>query len=68
MTVMAYNNILYEVEDRLATITLNRPERRNALSWALLKKAIREKGLRVALEERDRPFGGIVGRYPPVEE
>lgn len=32
------------------------------------KKIIREKGLKAALEERDRPFGGIVGRYPPVEE
>jgi hypothetical protein len=29
---------------------------------------IGEKGLKAALEERDRPFGGIVGRYPPVEE
>ena len=32
------------------------------------KKTIREKGLKAAIEERDRPFGGIVGRYPPVEE
>ena len=51
---MAYNNILYEVEDRLATITLNRPERRNALSWALLyelsdalKKAEKDTDVRV---------------------
>ena len=33
---MSYTNILYGVDDRLATITLNRPERRNALSWPLL--------------------------------
>lgn len=32
------------------------------------KKTIRDKGLKAALEERDRPFGGIVGRYPPVDE
>ena len=30
---MAYENILYDVEDRLATITFNRPERRNAINW-----------------------------------
>lgn len=30
---MVYENILYEVEDRLATITFNRPERRNAINW-----------------------------------
>ncbi len=32
------------------------------------EKTVREKGVKVAAEERDRPFGGIVGRYPPVEE
>jgi hypothetical protein len=26
---------------------------------------IREKGIQGALEWRDGPFGGIVGRYPP---
>ena len=25
-------------------------------------------GIKAAVEERDKPFGGIVGRYPPVEE
>lgn len=35
---MSYEYILYEVDDRLATITLNRPERRNALSWPLLRE------------------------------
>lgn len=33
---MAYENLLYSVEDRVATITLNRPERHNALSTALV--------------------------------
>jgi len=37
-------------------------------SSAAIRKAIKEKGIREAVEERDRPFGGIVGRYPPVEE
>ena len=32
---MEFDNILYGVEDRIATITLNRPEKRNALSPAL---------------------------------
>lgn len=35
---MDYEAILYDVEDRIATITLNRPERMNAFSDALLKE------------------------------
>ncbi len=31
------------------------------------RKIRQEKGMRAALEWRDGPFGGIVGRYPPVE-
>ena len=33
---MAYENILYEASDRIARVTLNRPEKLNALSHALL--------------------------------
>ena len=33
---MSYQNLLYSVDDRVATITLNRPERHNALSAALV--------------------------------
>jgi enoyl-CoA hydratase/carnithine racemase len=33
---MSYHNLLYSVDDRVATITLNRPERHNALSTALV--------------------------------
>ena len=53
---MTYKNILYGVDDRLATITLNRPERRNALSWPLLYE------LRDALKqaEKDREVRVII--------
>src|SRR6185437_14844750 len=34
--LMSYENLLYAVEDRVATITLNRPERMNALSLKLI--------------------------------
>ncbi|MBM9464057.1 enoyl-CoA hydratase/isomerase family protein [Aeromicrobium sp. YIM 150415] len=37
---MEYENILYGVEDKIATITLNRPEKRNALSPALRRELI----------------------------
>lgn len=37
---MEYENILYSVEDRIATITLNRPEKRNALSPALRRELV----------------------------
>ena len=32
---MAYQFIQYEIEDRLATITFNRPARRNAIHWPM---------------------------------
>ena len=37
---MSYENLLYSVEDRVATITLNRPERMNALSQKLVDEII----------------------------
>jgi enoyl-CoA hydratase len=33
---MTYENITYTLEERICRITLNRPEKRNALSWPLL--------------------------------
>jgi enoyl-CoA hydratase/carnithine racemase len=33
--------ILYAVDDRVATITVNKPERRNAMSYATLAEAAR---------------------------
>jgi enoyl-CoA hydratase len=42
---MAYQHILYEVADKLATITFNRPERRNAINWPMsseISRALKE--------------------------
>ena len=36
----AYSNILYSASDRIARITLNRPEKRNALSFELRKEFV----------------------------
>lgn len=45
---MDYDNIVYSVKDRIATITLNRPERRNALSFGLRRDIVN------ALKEAER--------------
>ena len=37
---MAFETILYETADKVARITLNRPERRNALSWQLRRELV----------------------------
>lgn len=36
VAVMAEPELLYELSDGIARLTLNRPERRNALSWSML--------------------------------
>ena len=53
---MTYENLLYGIEERVCTITLNRPEKMNALSWALRQEFM------VALKtaERDSEVGCIV--------
>jgi enoyl-CoA hydratase/carnithine racemase len=33
---LEFESLLYDVADRVATITINRPERRNALSWTVM--------------------------------
>jgi len=33
---MEFESLLYDVADGVATITINRPERRNALSWTVM--------------------------------
>ncbi len=56
------SEILYRVEERIARITLNVPNKRNALSFKMrdefvsaLKRA-EAGGLKAALEWRDGPF------------
>src|SRR5438093_1602658 len=46
--LMVYDEILYEVADRVATVTLNRPAKLNA--WTRLM----EKEVRAAMTEADR--------------
>lgn len=53
---MSYENISYGTEGPVAVVTLNRPERRNALSLALMRELLdcvtqigREKGLRAVI-------------------
>ena len=48
---MTYRTLLYEVQDRIATITLNRPERLNAINRELPGE------LRAAVTEADRDNG-----------
>ncbi len=48
---MDFAYILYDVADRVATITLNRPERRNALTWPLLHELSR--ALKVSEKNKD---------------
>ena len=53
---MPYGNLLYDIEDKVATITLNRPEKVNALSWALRQELY--DALKTA--ERDQGVGCII--------
>jgi enoyl-CoA hydratase len=53
---MAYENLLYECKDRIGTITVNRPERLNALNVrtiqelaAVLSEAAEDQGVRVLI-------------------
>jgi enoyl-CoA hydratase len=55
---MSYENILYEVSNRIARITLNRPEKLNALSDALLE----EYAAALVEAERDPEVGVVVVR------
>jgi enoyl-CoA hydratase len=53
---MAYENLLVDVSDRIATITINRPKSLNALNWATIQE------LSAALEEiaRGRDVGVVL--------
>jgi enoyl-CoA hydratase/carnithine racemase len=51
--VAEYEQLLYQVSDGVATVTLNRPEQRNALSAQLLEELV-DAVLRVRDEEEAR--------------
>ena len=53
---MTYENLLYGIEERVCTITLNRPAKMNALSWPLRQEFL--DALKKA--ERDTDVGCIV--------
>ncbi|HEY2597271.1 MAG TPA: enoyl-CoA hydratase/isomerase family protein [Candidatus Dormibacteraeota bacterium] len=48
---MSYRTILYEVDDRVATVTLNRPDKMNAMSQELIGEL--EDAIRAADEDPD---------------
>ena len=59
-----FENIIYEVEDNTGWITLNRPERLNALSRALLAELEQALDHELGLEqacEPDRGPGHVLG-------
>ncbi len=53
---MDFENILYEVEDSILTITLNRPEKLNAFSGAMLRDLLRA----FDLADADDDVGAII--------
>ena len=54
-----FESLLYDVADHVATVTINRPERRNALSWTVMTE------LRAALAAgQGRPGGAGRGASP----
>jgi enoyl-CoA hydratase len=57
-----YESILYSVEDRIARITLNRPEKRNALNFGLRRDLV--DALRVAERDDDVTIVLIDGAGP----
>ncbi|MEE2914580.1 MAG: enoyl-CoA hydratase-related protein [Pseudomonadota bacterium] len=73
---MTYNNITYETDDRLAFITLNRPEKLNPLSHALrgevydaMKEAEHDKNVGVIiLKANGRAFSAGYDLAPQPEE
>ena len=50
---MTYQHILYEVSDRIATVTLNRPDRMNAWT-AVMEHDVREAMMAAAKDDNVR--------------
>lgn len=48
-----YQTLIWDLDDHVATITLNRPEKKNAMSWAMFNE-IRDVFLRAAEEDEVR--------------
>jgi len=53
---MSYNNILYSVDNSICTITINRPDKLNALN----KETIAEVGVAFASAQKDETVRGII--------
>lgn len=53
---MSYNNILYTVDQQICTITINRPDKLNALN----KETIAEVGQAIAAAQADHAVRGII--------
>ena len=54
--MMTYNNILTGIHERILTITVNRPDKLNALNW----QTIQEIGDAVKVAESDPHISGII--------
>ena len=64
---MNYDMLLYAVEDRVATITLNRPERLNAFSLQLMDELVQAVATHPELLNRPivvAPRGALLCRPP----
>ena len=56
---MAYEAVLYDVSDGVATITINRPDRRNALSWQVMTEL--RDAFEVAKDDREVHVAVLTG-------
>ncbi len=54
----SYENVLVEIEDRIATVTINRPKALNALNWDTIEEL--ESALEEILSLDPRPYGIVL--------